>query len=98
MWESKPGQIAVAFGDTFGKGFRPPGANGGDWRSNVIGFGSDKKLSDDMAIDTMIQDSRCHAVQVVDSRHINNYEATTIPTSGFAVGDRQFMTYMSVRM
>lgn len=98
MWESKPGQIAVVFGDTFGKGFRPPGANGGDWRSNVIGFSSDAKLTDGMAIDTMVQDSRCHAVQVVDSRHVNHYELTTIPTSGFAIGDRQFMTYMSVRM
>ncbi len=98
MWESKPGTIAVAFGDTFGKGFKPPGANGGDWRSNVIGFSSDKKLADGMSIDTMIQDSRCHAVQVVDSRHINHYELTSIPTSGFAIGARQFMTYMSVRM
>ncbi|GED97506.1 DUF4185 domain-containing protein [Gordonia crocea] len=97
MWESKPGQIAVAFGDTFGKGFKPPGANGGDWRSNIIGFSSDRKLADGMSIDTMIQDSRCHAVQVVDARHINHYELTTIPTSGFAIGERQFMTYMSVR-
>ncbi|GAA3040755.1 DUF4185 domain-containing protein [Gordonia defluvii] len=98
MWESKPGQIAVAFGDTFGNGFKPPGANGGDWRSNVIGFSSDRDLGNGMSIDTMVQDSRCHAVQVVDSRHINFYELTTIPTSGFAIGDRQFMTYMSVRM
>ncbi|GAB09550.1 hypothetical protein GOARA_043_00250 [Gordonia araii NBRC 100433] len=97
MWESKPGKIAIAFGDTFGKGFKPPGANGGDWRSNIVGFSSDKKLSDGMSIDTMVQDSRCHAVQVVDSRHINYYEMTTIPTSGFALGDRQYMTYMSVR-
>ena len=65
------------FGDTFGR-LPAAGANGGDWRSNVIGVSSDKKLSDGMAIDTMIQDSRRHAVQVVDSRHINNYELTTI--------------------
>lgn len=97
MWESRPGQIAIAFGDTFGKGFNPPGANGGDWRSNIIGFSSDRQLAKGMSIDTMIQDSRCHAVQVVDARHINYYELTTIPTSGFAIGDRQFMTYMSIR-
>lgn len=97
MWESKPGQIAVAFGDTFGKGFRPPGANGGDWRSNVIGHSSDRDLSDGMSIDTVVQDSRCHAAQVLSAHHVDRWEMTTIPTSGFAIGDRQYMTYMSVR-
>ncbi len=99
MWESKPGQVAVAFGDSFGKGFTPPGANGRDWRSNVLGFSSTKPkdLHKGLAIDTMIQDSRCHAAQVISARHVNNYEITTIPTSGFAIGDRQYMTYMSVR-
>lgn len=97
MWESKPGQIAIAFGDSFGRNFRPPGANGGDWRSNVLGFSSDKKLSDGLSIDTMVQDSRCHAAEVLSARHVERYEMTTIPTSGFAIGDRQYMSYMSVR-
>nr|WP_157226631.1 DUF4185 domain-containing protein [Gordonia soli] len=97
MWQSKPGQVAVAFGDTFGKGFRPPGANGRDWRSNVLGFSSDRKLADGMSIDTMVQDSRCHAAQILSARHIDRYEMTTIPTSGFAIGSRQFLSYMSVR-
>lgn len=99
MWESKPGQVAIVFGDTFGKGFKPPGANGRDWRSNILGFSSTKPtdLRKGFAIDTMVQDSRCHAVQVLSSRHVNYYEMTTIPTSGFAIGDRQYMTYMSVR-
>ncbi|WP_442903684.1 DUF4185 domain-containing protein [Gordonia sp. Z-3] len=97
MWESEPGRIAIAFGDTFGRGFTPPGANGGDWRSNVLGFSSDRRLDDGMSIDTMVQDSRCHAAQVLRARHVNRYEITTIPTSGFALGDRQYMSYMSVR-
>ncbi len=97
MWESKPGQVAIVFGDTFGKGFKPPGANGGDWRSNALGFSADKKLADGMSIDTMVQDSRCHAAQLISSRHIDRLELTSIPTSGFAIGDRQFMSYMSVR-
>ncbi|MDL9938517.1 DUF4185 domain-containing protein [Gordonia sp. ABSL1-1] len=97
MWESAPGQVAIVFGDTFGKGFKPPGANGGDWRSNVLGFSRDRDLSDGLSIDTMVQDSRCHAVQILDSRHIDFYEMTTIPTSGFTVGNRQYLSYMSVR-
>ena len=37
-----------------------------------------------MTIDSMVQDSRCHAAEILDSRHIDNFEITTIPTSGFA--------------
>lgn len=97
MWESRPGQVAIAFGDTFGKGFTPPGANGRDWRSNVLGFSRDAHLADGMSIDTMVQDSRCHAAELLNARRVDRYEITVIPTSGFAIGDRQFMTYMSVR-
>ncbi|QNG21593.1 DUF4185 domain-containing protein [Rhodococcus triatomae] len=97
IWESAPGEVAVAFGDTFGLDWRPPGANGEDWRSNVLGHSTDTDLSDGMTIDSMVQGSRCHAAEILDSRHVRNYETTTIPTSGFAIGDRQYMSYMSVR-
>ena len=96
-WETKPGEVAVAFGDTFGKDWAPPGAFGEDWRSNVLGHSTDTDLSDGMTIDSMVQDSRCHAAEIIDSRHINNFETTTIPTSGFAIGDRQYLSYMSVK-
>lgn len=96
-WESRPGEVAVAFGDTFGKDWTPPGANGTDWRSNVLGHSTDRDLSDGMTIDSMVQDSRCHAAELLGSRKLKNWETTTIPTSGFAIGDRQYMSYMSVR-
>ncbi|GAA4485025.1 hypothetical protein GCM10023094_39340 [Rhodococcus olei] len=96
-WESKPGEVTIVFGDTFGKGWAPPGANGSDWRSNVVGHSTDHDLSDGLTIDSMVQDSRCHAAEVLGSRKIKNWETTTIPTSGFALGDRQYMSYMSVR-
>ena len=96
-WETKPGEVAVAFGDTFGKDWAPPGAFGEDWRSNVLGHSTDTDLSDGMTIDSMVQDSRCHAAEIIDSRHVNNFETTTIPTSGFAIGDRQYLSYMSVK-
>ncbi|MFD4180482.1 DUF4185 domain-containing protein [Rhodococcus sp. NPDC058514] len=97
MWESKPGEVAIAFGDTFGKDWTPPGANGQDWRSNVLGHSTDRDLSDGLTIDSMVQDSRCHAAELLGSRKVKNWETTTIPTSGFAIGDRQYMSYMSVR-
>ncbi|NNH73908.1 DUF4185 domain-containing protein [Nocardia uniformis] len=98
MWENRPGEVAVLFGDTFGKGWEPGGAGGADadWRSNVLGFSSDRDLSDGLTLDTFVQDSRCHAAELLNSRKIKNFEVTTIPTSGFAVGDRQYMTYMSI--
>ncbi|MCP2192694.1 DUF4185 domain-containing protein [Williamsia deligens] len=97
MWEAAPDKVAVAFGDTFGKGFRPPGANGGDWRSNTLGFSGNRDLNRGLRIDSMVQDSRCHAAEVIASRKINLVEQTVIPTSGFALGKRQYMSYMSVK-
>jgi len=97
MWESEPGRIAVAFGDTVGKGFHPPGGQGEDWRSNVLAFSTDRDLADGMTFDSMVQDSRCHAAEILSSRKLDNVEITVIPTSGFAVGSRQYLTYMSIR-
>ncbi|WP_280468694.1 DUF4185 domain-containing protein [Nocardia cyriacigeorgica] len=98
MWENKPGEVAVVFGDTFGKGWTPGGAGGEDedWRSNVLGYSTDRDLSDGLTLDTMVQDSRCHAAELLGSRKLKNWETTTIPTSGFAIGDRQYLSYMSV--
>lgn len=97
MWESKPGEVAVAFGDSFGKGWQYGVVGGDDWRSNVLGHSSDTDLSDGMTIDSMVQDSPCHAAELLNSRKIKNWETTVIPTSGFALGERQYMSYMSVR-
>lgn len=98
MWQTRPGQIAMIFGDTFGKGWHGGGAGGDneDWRSNVLAYSTDHDLSQGMKIDTMVQDSRCHAAELLDSRKIVNYETTVIPTSGFALGKRQYLSYMSV--
>lgn len=97
MWESAPGEIAVAFGDTVGNGFHPPGGMGGDWRSNVLAFSTDRDLSDGMTYDRMVTDSRCHAAEILGSRKLDNVEITTIPTSGFALDGRQYLSYMSIR-
>jgi hypothetical protein len=96
MWETAPGRVAVAFGDTFGRDWRDGGPGTTDWRSNVLGFSSDRDLAHGMAIDSMVADKPCHATEVLDSYKVNNFEITVIPTSGFALGDRQYLSYMSV--
>ncbi|WP_040838778.1 DUF4185 domain-containing protein [Nocardia brevicatena] len=97
MWESAPGEIATVFGDTIGRGFHPPGGMGGDWRSNVLAFSTDRELADGMSYDRMVTDGRCHAAEILASRKLDNIEITTIPTSGFALGGRQYLSYMSIR-
>ncbi|NNH75504.1 DUF4185 domain-containing protein [Nocardia uniformis] len=97
MWESAPGEVAVAFGDTVGHDFHPPGGFGNDWRSNLLAFSTDTALGDGLTIDRFVTDSRCHAVELLSSKKLDNVEITTIPTSGFALGDRQYMSYMSIR-
>ncbi|MDE1668884.1 MULTISPECIES: DUF4185 domain-containing protein [Nocardia] len=97
MWESAPGEIATAFGDTVGRGFHPPGGMGLDWRSNVLAFSTDRELADGVTFDRMVTDDRCHAAEVLSSRKLDNVEVTTIPTSGFALGERQYLSYMSIR-
>ena len=97
MWENKPGEVAVAFGDSFGKGWEYGVVGGPDWRSNTLGFSTDTDLSDGMTVDSMVQDSRCHAAELLSSRKVKNWETTVIPTSGFAIGDRQYLSYMSIR-
>ncbi|MDR7168098.1 hypothetical protein J2W56_001817 [Nocardia kruczakiae] len=104
MWESGPGEIATAFGDTVGHDFHPPGGMGEDWRSNLLAFSTNRDLDKGMIIDRMVADDRCHAAEVLASRKQDNIEITTIPTSGFALphrgsadDTRQFMSYMSIR-
>ncbi|MEU0542819.1 DUF4185 domain-containing protein [Nocardia sp. NPDC005978] len=97
IWESKPGEVAIAFGDSVGDDFHPPGGFGNDWRSNLLAFSTDRELGDGVTIDRFVTDSRCHAVELLTSKKLDNIEITTIPTSGFAIGDRQYMSYMSIR-
>ncbi len=96
MWETKPGQVGVLFGDSFGKGWQYGVPGGPDWRSNVLGFSSEHDLSKGLTIDNMVQDSRCHAAELLNSRKVKNFEMTVIPTSAFALGNRQYMSYMSI--
>ncbi|WP_040813993.1 DUF4185 domain-containing protein [Nocardia concava] len=97
MWESAPDEIAIAFGDTVGRDFHPPGGMGEDWRSNLLAFSKNRDLANGVVFDRMVADDRCHAAELLSSRKMDNIEITTIPTSGFALGNRQYMSYMSIR-
>ncbi|MBO0981651.1 DUF4185 domain-containing protein [Microbacterium sp. SD291] len=96
MWENGSGEILTAFGDTFGD-WNGPGGGGGDWRSNVLLRSTDADLSDGMSFDSAVEDAPGHAAELIPSQKVSGVEMTTIPTAGIAVGDRQYMAFMSVR-
>ena len=47
MWHMDGNRVGMFFGDTSGEGFvvNKNGGNGSNWRSNVLAFSSDTKLS-----------------------------------------------------
>jgi len=98
MFVHDDGRLYFLFGDTFGSPGTPE--TSGDWRSNVMAFTSDFTASDGITLDGWIVDGSGHAKALVEGEHHPNDgsgEVTKIPTSGFSVGGRQHMWFMSVR-
>ncbi|WP_344074764.1 DUF4185 domain-containing protein [Microbacterium ginsengiterrae] len=96
MWDNGSGEVLTALGDTFGE-WGGPGGGGGDWRSNALLRSVDSDLSDGMSFDSAVEDRPGHAGELIPSKKISGDEMTTIPTAGIAVGDRQYMAFMSVK-
>ncbi|KAA0025063.1 DUF4185 domain-containing protein [Antrihabitans cavernicola] len=97
MWDNGKGQVLTAFGDTFGLTINPFCGFVGDWRSNVLLRSGDRNLSDGMGFDSAALDRPNHAKEIIPSQKIAGVEITVIPTSGIAVGDTQYINFMSVR-
>lgn len=99
MWDNGRGQIMLAFGDSYGKGWGGCGAGprDADWRSNLLAFSSDKNPANGLHFSTMVQDSPNHAKEVLTSRKVTGLEETVIPTAGISVGTRNYLYYMSVK-
>jgi hypothetical protein len=93
MWRDSRGRLAVAFGDTYGAGWggRGAGPDSADWRCNTLAH-----ATDDLRIESMVTDRPGHAAQIL-ARDPTVPEVTVIPTSGIAVGGRDYLHYMSVR-
>lgn len=90
--------IYMVFGDTFGE--RPDGqtgAGGSFWRSNVLGYTTDRDPADGITLSGMVTDDIGLAQELLPGRKVDGDEMTVIPTYGFAVGDTMYLHYMSVR-
>ena len=105
MWDNNAGQVLTAFGDTFGDAWIGPGGGGfgpGDlnWRSNVLLRSTDTNLADGMSFASAVTGADGRAREIIPGLHQGNDaggEVTKIPTAGIAVGNRQYLSFMSVR-
>lgn len=73
------------------------GPTGFDWRSNSLAVADVSNPSAGMKITSFISDRPGHAKEILQSAKAKGAEETVIPTSGFAIGDRTFLTYTSIR-
>ena len=80
------------FGDTFRYGSQT-----GHWRSNVMAWSDDKKLSDGLDIRGFHTDPKKGkmAAPVIDGLHHNRFEETKIPTGSICIDGTIYMYYFS---
>lgn len=101
MWDMGNNKVGLFFGDTNGKDFKPQkgGGNGGNWRSNVLGFSSDSNLEDGLTLDSMLVDAHGSAKEICSGASANpnpkNYY-TSIPTGAIHADNADFVHYMNI--
>ncbi|RZL75332.1 MAG: DUF4185 domain-containing protein [Rhodococcus sp. (in: high G+C Gram-positive bacteria)] len=105
-WDNGAGQILMAFGDTFGD----CSSGNAQWRSNAL-FRSDKastNLSQGITIGpadpanttsgaVVRANNPRYAAEIISSAKLPSVEDTTIPTAAIAIGNTQYINYMSVQ-
>jgi len=103
-WDNGSGQTLMAFGDTFGN----CAVAGQQWRHNVLLRSEDTDLSDGITVPAGVPgDTRSgsvvaaadprFALELIPAVGVDYIEVTTIPTAAIAVGNTQYINYMSVR-
>jgi hypothetical protein len=97
-WENGRGEIAMVFGDTYRLGdTTDPDTRYEDSRHNVIGFTTDRDPTDGITLSRMVEDRPGHATEIIGRTPGVEHEQSVIPTAGIAVGDRNFIFFMSVQ-
>lgn len=95
-YDDQKGNTMLVLGDTMACNFA---AN--NWRSNTILRSHDYNYRDDFSIHEGLGTNGYmtggHATEFIPSLKVPGIEHTTIPTAGIAIGDTQYIDYMSVR-
>jgi len=96
-WQMEDGKIALVFGDTYGKDWKPSGAGGpgaaGNWRSNVLAISKDCNLEDGLSFSHMV------SKELIPSAHVTNGTGshTAIPTAAVNIDGVDYVHCMDVR-
>lgn len=104
IWDEGDGTVRIAYGDSYGTGWRPSLAGGpdgwdnthADWRCNTLAISGDHNLAAGMRIDDMILDRPGHAAQLLPCQKVRGVEETFVPTSGIHLGSVDYVASMSV--
>lgn len=104
IWDEGDGTVRIAYGDSYGTGWRPSTAGGpdgwdnahADWRCNTLAISGDRDLAAGMRIDDMVQDRPGHAAQLLPCQKVRGIEETFVPTSGIHLGSVDYIASMSV--
>jgi Domain of unknown function (DUF4185) len=104
IWDEGDGTVRIAYGDSYGTGWRPSSAGGpdgwdnahADWRCNTLAISNDHDLAAGIRIDDMIQDRPGHAAQLLPCDKVRGIEETFVPTSGIHLGSVDYIASMSV--
>jgi hypothetical protein len=97
IWEMNPGKYGIFFGDTFGRDFKPnaknPGPNGGNWRSNVLGFSHSKNLDSGIVFTNMATEGGSSAIEMIAGRKAGL--PTSIPTAAVRANGKDYVHYFN---
>lgn len=97
MWDNGSGETLVAFGDTYGSGWVPPGAgpDHADWRCNVLGASTTRDL--DRGLEWYPVVTRPDGTAGEFLHRDRARLVTVIPTAGIEADGVNYVHYMAVR-
>ena len=93
MWDNGSGEVLMAFGDTYGY----CGVRGQQWRYNVLFRSRDGALSKTVSATSSPLWSQGLSKQIINSIKYSPTEKGIIPTAGIAVGNTQYLNFMSIK-
>ncbi len=99
VWESRPGEVLLAFGDSYGRewGGNGSGPAHADWRCNFVARSTSTDLDNGLLLEPVTRRVDGVAAQAIDRSDDRDHENTVIPTSGIAVDGVNYLSYMSVQ-
>lgn len=99
VWESRPGEVLLAFGDSYGHEWGGNGAGPAhaDWRCNFVARSTTTQLDQGLLLEPVARRADGAAAQAIARDEDRDRENTVIPTSGIAIDGVNYLSYMSVR-